>query len=432
MSFVEPPAATGSSQLESSILRWRQRALDFVLYAGIALGTVPLLLVFLPGAEPLPLGLRLTSLAVYALVIVLALARSAPHDLRAWGLFSALLTLAAVMLAARGLEGGGRLFLVVVPLFATVLLGPRSGYIAAALSLALYTAAAALLNAGGPWSPMAAGHADSAKLWLLQGALLVLVTAPVVVLVNQFVRRLLRAIAAEREAADRVVKADRERRRLERALLETGERERRAVGHQLHDGPCQQITAALLRCKVAHNALSAGGAHAEAAHLQAISELLDASVAEIHDLARGLSPAALSPGALVAALDGLARRVRASGAVECELVHDGAARAADVELSSQLFRIAQEAVTNALRHAHARRISIELARCPEGDRLLIRDDGVGFAPDGNRDGMGLRIMRYRSELIGGSFAIGAAPGRGTLVTCTLPLPEAGARREARA
>ena len=414
MSFVEPPAATGSSQLESSILRWRQRALDFVLYAGIALGTVPLLLVFLPGAEPLPLGLRLTSLAVYALVIVLALARSAPHDLRAWGLFSALLTLAAVMLAARGLEGGGRLFLVVVPLFATVLLGPRSGYIAAALSLALYTAAAALLNAGGPWSPMAAGHADSAKLWLLQGALLVLVTAPGTFDTGSF------------------VEADSERRRLERALLETGERERRAVGHQLHDGPCQQITAALLRCKVAHNALSAGGAHAEAAHLQAISELLDASVAEIHDLARGLSPAALSPGALVAALDGLARRVRASGAVECELVHDGAARAADVELSSQLFRIAQEAVTNALRHAHARRISIELARCPEGDRLLIRDDGVGFAPDGNRDGMGLRIMRYRSELIGGSFAIGAAPGRGTLVTCTLPLPEAGARREARA
>ena len=432
MSFVEPPAATGSSQLESSILRWRQRALDFVLYAGIALGTVPLLLVFLPGAEPLPLGLRLTSLAVYALVIVLALARSAPHDLRAWGLFSALLTLAAVMLAARGLEGGGRLFLVVVPLFATVLLGPRSGYVAAALSLALYTAAAVLLSAAGRWRPVAAGHADSAKLWLLQGALLVLVTAPVVVLVNQFVRRLWQAIAAERAAADRIVRADSERRRLERALLETGERERRAVGHQLHDGPCQQITAALLRCKVAHNALSAGGAHAEAAHLQAISELLDASVAEIHDLARGLSPAALSPGALVAALDGLARRVRASGAVECELVHDGAARAADVELSSQLFRIAQEAVTNALRHAHARRISIELARCPEGDRLLIRDDGVGFAPDGNRDGMGLRIMRYRSELIGGSFAIGAAPGRGTLVTCTLPLPEAGARREARA
>lgn len=429
---MDPPPATGSSQLDSSILRWRRRALDFVLYAGIALGTVPPLLVSLPGAEPLPLGLRLTSLAVYALVIVLAVGRSARHEVRAWGLFGVLLTLAAVMLAARGLEGGGRLFLVVVPLFATVLVGPRSGYVAAALSLALFAAAAALLNAAGPWSPVAAGHADSAELWLLQGALLVLVTAPVVVLVNQFVRRLWRAIAAEREAADHIVKADSERRRLERALLETGERERRAVGHQLHDGPCQQITAALLRCKVAHNALTAGGAHAEAAHVQAISELLDASVAEIHDLARGLSPAALSPGALVAALDGLARRVRASGAVECEFIHDGAARPADLELSSQLFRIAQEAVTNALRHARARRIRIELARGDEGDQLLIRDDGVGFAPDGNRDGMGLRIMRYRSELIGGSFAVGTAPGGGTLVTCTLPLPQAGARREARA
>ena len=429
---MEPPPATGSSQLDSSILRWRRRALDFVLYAGIALGAVPLLLVFLPGAEPLPTNLRVAALAVYVLAIVLALGRSAPHGVRAWGLFGALLTLAAVMLAARGLEGGGRLFLVVVPLFATVLLGPRSGYVAAALSLALYTAAAVLLSAAGRWSPLAAGHADSAELWLLQGALLVLVTAPVMVLVNQFVRRLWRAIAAEREAADRVVKADRERRRLERALLETGERERRAVGHQLHDGPCQQITAALLRCKVAHNALTAGGAQAEAAHLQAITELLDASVAEIHDLARGLSPAELSPGALAAALDDLARRVRASGIVDCEFHHDGVTRPADLELSSQLFRIAQEAVANALRHASARRIRIELARGAEGDRLLVRDDGVGFAPDGNRDGMGLRIMRYRSELIGGSLSVGAAPGGGTLVTCTVPLPEVGARREARA
>ena len=423
-------AAASGSTLEASLLEWRRRALDVVLVAGLVLGAGPLALTFWFGGDPLPLGLRLTAVAVFGLVVVLAVARSASLALRTWGFVAALLTLAAVMLAARGLESGGRLVLMVVPLLASVLLGSRGGYAAAAISLALY-AAATLLVAGGHWVPAASGEADPAALWVLQGALLVVVTVPVMVLVNQFVDRLRRALVVEQEAKDRLVQAEQERRTLERALLETGERERRAVGHQLHDGPCQQITAALLRCKVAHNALVARGSPAEAAHLQAIGELLDASVAEIHDLARGLSPAALSPGAHAAALGDLAQRVRAGGTMGCELVHTGDAAPEDLEVTSQLFRIALEAVANAARHARARRIRIELGRDREGTRLAVSDDGIGIGADSAPEGMGLRIMRHRAEVIGGSLSVGPAPGGGTLVTCTVPRPRPAPGSEAR-
>ena len=415
---------------KASTLRWRERALDLVLWAGVGIGTVPLVVIFVAAPDFLPTGLRYFGLGVYLLVSAVALARRVPHQVRVWTFLLALFALAGVALATRGLGGGGRLFLVVLPIFATVLLGTRSGYAAAAMSLALYTTAA-FLNVGGflkPWN-LLPGNPSAPQVWLLQGAMLVLVTVPVLVLVSRFVDLLQGALTAERVATERIVEAGRERRCLERALLETGERERRAVGHQLHDGPCQQITAALLRCKVAQNALIARGAGEEAAQIAAIAEVLDASVAEIHDLALGLSPAKFSPGALAAALDELARSVRASGAVACEFLHDGSAQPTDPEATSQLFRIAQEAVRNAVRHARPGHIRIEFERSAGVLRLQVRDDGIGMPRDGGRDGMGLRIMRFRTELVGGSLSVGPAAGGGTLVTCAVPLSSPAASRK---
>ena len=202
-----------------------------------------------------------------------------------------------------------------------------------------------------------------------------------------------------------------------------------AVGHLLHDGPCQHLTAALLRCKVAENSFTARGSREDVAHIQAIAEMLDASAGEIHDLARGLSPPALAPGALAAALGDLAQRVRSSGPIECVFVHDDLAQPEDAEVSSQLFRIAQEAVRNAVRHAQPGRVRVELTRNDGGLRLLVQDDGVGMPPDAGHEGMGLRIMRYRAELMGGSLSIGPAAGGGTVVTCTLPLAAPDATRD---
>ncbi len=408
--------------LEASVLRWRARALDYALLTVLGVGTVPLLVIFLAVPDALPPGLRLFGLVIYLLFAGVAMSRRVAHRVRALSFLVAGYALAVVMLAARGLPGDGRIVLVALPIYATVFLGPRSGYAAGVSSLAAY-AAIAWLYPKGFLASFHRAHDVSLepRLWLLQGVMLFLVLALLMVLVNQFVVLMRGALVAEREANRRTSAAEREQRRLERVLLDTGERERRAIGHQLHDGPCQQITAALLRCKVAENSLTNRGSREATAHLQAIGEMLGASVGEIHDLARGLSPQELSPGALGEAFDDLAHSVRASGAVECEVLYDAPQQLADPEATTQVFRIAQEAVSNAVRHARANRIRIELSQRDGILRLSVRDDGIGLPASSGQIGMGLRIMRYRAELIGATLAIGVAAGGGTEVTCVLPL-----------
>jgi signal transduction histidine kinase len=426
---LEDVPVVGNDEVELGILRWRKRALDRVLWVVLGIGIVPILVAFLVSPHSASLRLRLLSLGIYLLLVAVALARQVPHQVRGWGFVLAGFGFAGMAFAATGLHGAGRLFLVALPLHALVLLGPRSGYVAAAMSLTIY-ALAALLGAGGALKPDPFFRDDTfgAEFWLLQGAMLLLVLGPILVLVNRFVGLLQGALAAERAATGQIAEEARERHRLERVLLETGERERRDVGHQLHDGPCQEITAALLRCKVAENLLAARGSREEIGHIRAIAEMLDSSVGEIHDLARGLSPADLSPGALASALSDLARRVHASGGVECDFVHDGLAEPEAAGTSSQLFQIAREAVSNAIRHGKPRQIRIELARNDGTLRLVVRDDGVGLLPDAGREGMGLRIMRHRAELMGGSLSTGPAVGGGTVVTCTLPFLASGERR----
>lgn len=430
--MLKDPPLAGVDEVESGILRWRERALDFVLWVALTTSIVPLVMVFSIAPGFVPAVFRFFSLAMYLLLLAAALARRLPHAVRGWVLVAVVFSVAAMALAATGLEGAGRLLLLAAPLYGMVLLGARAGYLAAAASLALY-ATAAYLNAHDllPRVPLASDRGYQVQLWILQGAMMVAILGPVVVLINRFIDLLRGALRAERVAVLRIGEADRERRRLELVLLETGERQRREVGHQLHDGPCQQLTAALLRCKVAQKSLTARGAQQEVEHIEAIAEMLDASVGEIHDLARGLSPPALSPGALPAALADMARSVGTTASIACEFAHDGAALPDSPGTASQLFRIAQEAVNNAARHGKPTRIRIELARGENSLRLTVRDDGVGLPSDADRGGMGLRIMRHRAELMGGTLAVGPADGAGTAIVCTVPVPSPGAAREER-
>jgi signal transduction histidine kinase len=100
-----------------------------------------------------------------------------------------------------------------------------------------------------------------------------------------------------------------------------------------------------------------------------------------------------------------------------------------VEVATQLYRIAEEAVSNALRHADAREIKIELTGDAEQIRLSIADDGNGSV-DGNSNGMGIRIMRFRAGIIDGMLEISSQPGRGTRVTCVCPAPPTESRAAA--
>jgi signal transduction histidine kinase len=140
----------------------------------------------------------------------------------------------------------------------------------------------------------------------------------------------------------------------------------------------------------------------------------------VRAVSRGLVPVELDPEGLRAALEDLAARTSEQSGVACTCDCTGPIQVADAITANHLFRIAQEAVSNALRHGHARHISLNLKAEAGNLTLSIRDDGVGVPSlmDGKK-GLGVRLMFNRAGLIGGTLTIGPAEGGGTLVTCIL-------------
>lgn len=207
-----------------------------------------------------------------------------------------------------------------------------------------------------------------------------------------------------------------ERRRLELEVLETANRERNTFGRELHDGLGQHLVATALASQVLARNL---GATREATAAGRIVSYIEEAIARTRSLARGLLLARIEPENLAQELDELASGASA-GDVQCRLVHGGQSIGATPMQCAQLFRIAQEAVGNALRHAGARTVNITLASDEHALCLAIEDDGRGFQSDADESGVGLRSMRYRASLVGASLSILSEDGAGTRVICRLP------------
>jgi signal transduction histidine kinase len=214
-----------------------------------------------------------------------------------------------------------------------------------------------------------------------------------------------------------------ERERLERAVLEIGERERCTIGRDLHDGLGQHLTGTALIAQALGTGLSARHA-AEAAEMRKVISLIEQGIEQTRSLAKGLLLAEIESEGLVNSLAEFAAATSRSFQVECRLVCPEAIALPSDGAATHLFRIAQEAVRNAVRHGRARRIEIALGRQGEGLILTVRDDGCGLPrplPTGTK-GLGLRIMAHRATLIGASFSIASHAGGGTVVGCRLALP----------
>jgi signal transduction histidine kinase len=214
--------------------------------------------------------------------------------------------------------------------------------------------------------------------------------------------------------------ANRERRRLERELLEISDRELNRLGHDLHDGLGQQLTAIELFC-----AGLVGEAPPSAPKLAKSLKALGSQIREIIHQARllshGLAPVALQGGGLMNALRELADGTTAMTKIACEFTCESPVQVTDATVATHLYRIAQEAVNNALKHGKTKKISVSLTQIKRQMVLTVRDDGCGFTrPALNHDGMGLRVMRYRADLISAKLDITGKPGKGTCVACTLP------------
>lgn len=203
----------------------------------------------------------------------------------------------------------------------------------------------------------------------------------------------------------------------ERRVAEASDHEQRRIGEDLHDGLCQQLVgAAFATRKLA--ARLADLSLPETKDAGEIADLLGEAISEARDAARGLYLVQLETDGLLFALEELAGQVRSRNRIACEFVDKSSTSIADEAVITSLFRIAQEAVNNAVKHAKASRIAITLTAEAGQFRLEVEDDGVGMPPDfAGRNGMGLQIMNYRARMIGARLDFGARPGGGTVVSC---------------
>lgn len=216
-----------------------------------------------------------------------------------------------------------------------------------------------------------------------------------------------------------------ERKRLENTILEISGREQRRIGQDLHDGLGQHLTGIAFLTKVHERAL-AEKSLPEAADAAKIVNLVNDAINKARELARGLMPVLSESHGLMEALQQWAAEVGDLFHVTCRFECDDPVSIADDNVANHLYRIAQEAVHNAIKHGRPSNITIGLRAGEDEGALTVRDDGCGLpAVFPNQTGMGFSIMSYRAAMIGGTLHTQRVNAHGTQITCVFPVPKRG-------
>jgi PAS domain S-box-containing protein len=210
-----------------------------------------------------------------------------------------------------------------------------------------------------------------------------------------------------------------ERKELEKEILEISEREQSRIGQDLHDGLCQHLAGIEFRLRSLQERLAAKS-KPEAAEAAGLAKLVREGIEQTRTLAHGLSPVMLPEDSLMSALAELATSTEKAFRISCSFNCPSPVLIRNNAVATHLYRIAQEAVHNAVRHGRAKFIVISLLAA--GGRLVagVKDDGIGLPKvPGKHKGMGLRVMQYRASMIGGSLIVQREPEGGTSVVCSL-------------
>jgi len=206
---------------------------------------------------------------------------------------------------------------------------------------------------------------------------------------------------------------------LTQTLAEISDGERQRIGQDLHDGICQQLAGIELMSQVLEQKLGPKS-KADAARAGEIAKCVREAISQTRSLARGLVPSTLQSEGLMSALQELAVNTEKMFGITCRFESKEAVPVPDITIATHLYRIAQEAVSNAIKHGRAKTVLIKLTTTHQGISVSISDDGVGFPKSGPRGkGMGLRIMRYRAGVIGASLEINPNPGGGITICSSL-------------
>lgn len=233
--------------------------------------------------------------------------------------------------------------------------------------------------------------------------------------------RVERRTAALKEANRRLENVLEERRRLENELLEIAENERRRIGFDLHDDLGQKLTGVSMMIKGLEQRLSLES-HPCTSDAHRIHLLVNELIHHTHDLAHEFSSLDVRGDNLSIVLKGLTENVHKMFQIPCDLTVRGTVPPLPEHTMVQLYKIAQEAVSNAIKHGKASKVAVALTRRPEKLALTIKNDGIPFAPEASKKNrMGLRIMNYRASTIGARLDIQPVNNSGTVVTCELPI-----------
>ena len=209
------------------------------------------------------------------------------------------------------------------------------------------------------------------------------------------------------------------RQQLEKEIAEVAEAERTRVGRELHDSLGQHLAGTGLLAETIANQLEKENSSIKPTARKVV-RLIDQGIELTREIARGLYSSELDGDGLFSALESLSRSV-ASNQVKCEFEHIGKPPSSK-ELATQVYWVAREAVTNALKHAEPRHVRILLQTTDDYLRLKVEDDGRGLSQSTRKDGIGLRVMAQRAEIAGGTLRVEKA-AHGTVVHCEIPLGE---------
>ena len=210
-----------------------------------------------------------------------------------------------------------------------------------------------------------------------------------------------------------------ERRKLEKEIQEISEREQRRLGQDLHDGLGQMLTGINFLAKVLQQKLAAKKLE-EANECASIVSLINQALSQCRELARGLCPVVLENNDIHAALQQLSDNLEKIFKVNCPVICDPEIKIEENPVAVHLYRIAQEATTNALKHGKAKNIHVSLVQTKGSIILRVKDDGLGMPKEAFKNkGMGLRVMQHRARMINATLEMEPVKPTGTMITCKI-------------
>ncbi len=221
-------------------------------------------------------------------------------------------------------------------------------------------------------------------------------------------------------ANDELQRVIAQRQRLEKRVQEIGTRQQQRIGQELHDGVGQELTGLGYLAASLHRKLRATDSP-EAESAAELAQAIPNALGQIKAIVKGLIPLEVGARDLVPAIRAMAANIEERTGISCSYESNGSISVQDDNVAVQLYRIAQEAVTNAVKHAQADHIELAMSVDSQTLVLEVRDDGVGIASHAdNSSGSGMHIMRHRADVIGGTLTVERRDRGGTLIICSLP------------